>query len=172
MNDGKVFEHDLSSSIPADIFKHRINDPAQSFGSTSGLRFSPHNGYDFEIFQKPNLFCLELKSTKNTSMSIEREGDDKKSSPMIKLSQIKALEEASKYDGIIAGFVLNWRNTNQTYFLHIKDFLSFYRSTGKKSINQIDVLSMRHVLINQTLKRTHYSYDIEKFILDAVAIYS
>lgn len=164
MNEGKRFEADISGSISEHVFWQRINDNAASFSGASALRFSPKNGYDFEAYVYPNLFALELKSTKNTSISFERKGV--KSQAMIKWYQINALQLAGQHRGIVAGFIFNWRNKNKTHFVRIEDFIKFMDSTDKKSINQTDILSMPHILIEQKLKRTRYSYDMEKFFMD------
>lgn len=171
MNDGKRFENDWKASVPSDCKYHRIRDSAQSFGGSDQLRFSSKNPYDHEIYKYPNLFCIEQKSTKEKSVSFERIGEKSTSSPMIKSYQLSGLLESSKYKGTISGLLLNFRGYSQTYFIHISDFLSFIDLTPKKSINQIDISSIRHVVIEQTLKRTHYSYNVSKFISDCIEKY-
>jgi penicillin-binding protein-related factor A (putative recombinase) len=170
MNEGKQFERDIISSAGSDVYFKRINDPAQSFGDTPGLRFSPKNGYDFMAYQYPHFFALELKSTKSTSIDFQRKGDKRQA--MIKWSQIEALLEAGSHKGIISGLILNWRDNPKTMFVHVNDFFSFMNSTTKKSINRSDINSMPHVLLEQKLLKVHFRYNIQKFISDCVAQFS
>lgn len=166
MNAGKAFEADWKNSTPNNCFYKRIADAAQSFGADSSLRFSNKNPYDVEIYKFPYLYALELKSTTCKSLSFERIGE-KSSSPMIKGHQLKGLLDASHHTGVIAGLIINFRSSNETFFIHISEFLRFAESTTKKSINQTDILLMAHIKIEQTLKRTRYCYDIAKFLTDA-----
>lgn len=98
---------------------------------------------------------MELKSTKSKSIPFSTT-DNKKS---IKKCQIVGLTRASKYKGVIAGFVLNFRELEKTYFLNIVDFNRFTSSTEKKSINEKDVIEYGGVLIPQRLKKVKYVYD-------------
>ena len=86
----------------------------------------------------------------------------------IKRNQIEALQKASKHKGVIAGFVLNFRSEDKTYFLEINKFLDLVNSIDKKSINQMDVSSCG-LLIRQKKLKVHYRYDIKRFIEEVVA---
>lgn len=103
------------------------------------------------------MFMIEFKSTKGTSFSF--------SEKIIKPNQIKELTKASTYKGLIAGFVFNFRKYNLTYFVSIQNFNKFKETSGKQSINQKDCENIG-VLIEQTLKKVRYKYNIEKFIND------
>jgi penicillin-binding protein-related factor A (putative recombinase) len=121
------------------------------------------------MYYCPTLFTLELKSADGTSMTFYRDDfvqDGKKPTFMIKKNQINGLLESSKFKGIISGFILNFRKTNNTYFWDISDFVQCTIDLTKKSINETDVISHNGYLIEQTLKRTNYKYNIEKFITD------
>ena len=64
---------------------------------------------------------------------------------MIKLHQIEALTNASEFAGVKAGFLFCFYNdkTDQeaTYYMSIQNFNKFLKSTEKKSINIIDVVT-------------------------------
>lgn len=92
------------------------------------------------------------------------EGKDKKPSFNVKKNQIEGLLEASRYEGIVAGIVINFRNTNRTYFIEINSFLQMINSIDKKSFNEKDIAQGSGHLIEQTLKRVHYTYNVEKFL--------
>lgn len=84
---------------------------------------------------------------------------------MIKRHQVEGLAEASKYEGIVAGLVINFRETtNHTYFWNIKHFLKFAQNTSKKSFNESDVINNSGICIPQTLKRISYDYEIENLV--------
>lgn len=85
---------------------------------------------------------------------------------MIKKNQIEGLVESSKCKGIISGFIINFRKTNHTYFLHINNFLQMIRVLDRKSFNEKDVVANEGYLFEQKLKRVNYTYNIEKFIQD------
>jgi penicillin-binding protein-related factor A (putative recombinase) len=76
------------------------------------------------------------------------------------------LEQASKYEGVIAGLILNFRNVNHTYFWRIKDYLNCTNSLEKKSFNETDVINNNGHLIKQTIKKIKYNYDVENFVLE------
>lgn len=172
VNPGKDFEQQWKDSVPDDILIQRMPDPAQSF-QKNAMRFSPHNPYDFFMFYSPNLFCLELKSTKSPSFTFCRKDfSERKSDFNIKKHQIEGLEAASAYEHVIAGFVLNFRKVNHTYFIPIQRFKELIENTPKKSINEADVVENGAYLISQTLKKTKFKFDVKKFVEDMSTIQS
>ncbi|MGE5438043.1 MAG: Holliday junction resolvase RecU [Syntrophothermus sp.] len=158
MNDGKKFENAFRDSVPEGIFYYRIKDSTNTWNNTSGIRFTPKNEFDCFLFKSPTLLLLELKSTKSTSFSF------KGSSPMIKQHQIDYLNKCNISKNIVPGFILNFRNPESTYFLHIKDLIRFINDTTKSSINEDDIVNYGGIMISAALKRTRYKYNVEKFI--------
>ncbi len=146
----------------------RIKDSPSSFSSQSSgaVRFTANNPFDNFIFHNGSFFPLELKSTKNTSLSIQREKSEK--GKMIKLHQINGLLEASSYAGVYAGFIVDFRSTGCTYFINIKDFKNFLDDTEKKSINESDIVSNNGILLEKKLLKVNYCYDIAKLLKDIV----
>jgi recombination protein U len=163
-NEGKKFEEDFKKSIDEDkIYFYRLRDSGSAFGNgNDSCRFSTSNEYDCFIYLQPNFFPFELKSTQGTSMSIQKDKTEK--SKMIKLHQIEGLTRASKYEGIYAGFILNFRDIEHTYWLDIKDFNRFNETTDKKSINEKDIVESGGILIPQEKKKVRYRYFINKMI--------
>lgn len=172
---GKIFEENfLESTQKQNIFIHRLKDTDLSFNGNAVSSFTPKNKCDFFLFgmvenNKGNLFCIECKSTKYTSMSIAfNEDEDNK---MIKLHQIKSLLKLSEYDGVYSGFLLNFRdddnNLDNTYYISIQNFLKFLKETSKKSINKTDC-ELRGIKVESTLKRKYYNYNVERMIADIV----
>ena len=100
------------------------------------------------------LFLIECKSTKSTSIPLT----------MIRDSQIKGLQEASKHD-LVTGILVNFRNeNNDTFFIEIDDFVTMMNSINKKSFNIKDLESIGATRVESTKKRTRYTYNIEKLV--------
>ena len=90
-------------------------------------------------------------------------------SKMIKYHQLESLGDMSKYDGIIAGLLLNFRGENddnqRTYFINIRDFNKMINQINKVSFNEIDLIMHGNaVKISGTKKRTRYTWDIDGFL--------
>lgn len=156
MNPGKVFEKQFIKSLPDDFYKLRLHDSASSFGSNDALRFSMKSPFDFVLWHKPYMYCVELKSTKGKSFSFERSKDEHGE---IHYHQIQALLEADKY-GATAGLVLDFRES-ETYWLDIKALHHFMNTSTKKSINEKDIMDNFGVIISKKKLRVNYKYDLE-----------
>ena len=130
--DGKRFELDIKKSIPRETYFQRIYD--QTYDHTSTItRFTKKNPFDCLIFSKGTLYLLELKSTKQNSISVQTQ---KGVSKMISMNQIEALSKASSYCGVNAGFLFNFRfDVNYCFYLSISKFNAILEATKKKSIN-------------------------------------
>lgn len=166
INVGKVFEKNVQNSVPKYALMYRLPDSAQSFGGASKLRFSRKNPFDFMMWDSKRhiLYALELKTVAGKSISFERSKDD---SGEIHCHQIVGLREWSKYDGIIAGFIIEFRQIEKTIFLAINDFDTLIGLIDKKSFNvsDIDNLNIPYFVIAQEKVRTNYKYDIESFLM-------
>lgn len=165
-NTGKVFEDEFKKSVDklADCYYYRLRDPASSFNQTesSGLRFSITNDYDCFIYRYPYFYPLELKSSKTTSFSFQRDKKDKGKN--IKLSQINGLLKASNVHGVYAGILFNFSEKAKTYWMDIKDFEKFHISTDKGSINENDIINHGGFLVEQHIKKVAYDYEIKKML--------
>ena len=82
----------------------------------------------------------------------------------IKYHQIIALSNANEFDGIISGFIFDFRNDG-TYWMHIKDFLNFLENSSKKSINIEDVKTYNGFEIQRKKMITNYKYDIRDMLV-------
>lgn len=171
-NVGKKFEDNWKASVPEDVYYLRLHDSANSFNQNSStLRFSMKSPYDCQLFdgKTRTLYCLELKSASGKSMSFERTKGDNKTAN-IKYHQIESLTKASKYEGMVVGFIFNFRfedkDTEMTYFQSITDFNKMIGDISKKSFNIIDLLKYNPVKIEQTKKKVNYTYNVEKFLED------
>ena len=170
-NTGKNFESIIKSKAPSNLKVTRIPDPPQSFTQRSDTRFSKKNPYDFEAFDSIHRinYCFELKSVaqKYLSYHTSQEDEKEKKSAHIQWHQIEGLSKASEYDNVIAGFLLNFRLDNDEqllYFLNIKDFNKFRKSTNKHSLNIMDITLNGGIKINGEKLRVNYRWDLDKFL--------
>ena len=155
-SEGKIFETQFKQSADkCGIFFLRLKDSASSWNQGQNTKFTRPNPCDAIMYKTPVLFLLEMKSTKGTSFSF--------SEKIIKKNQIEHLNKASEYENIISGFVFNFRNTDSTYFVNVKDFINFKNNSGKQSINQKDCETIG-IKINQTIKKTNWHYHIDEFV--------
>ena len=160
MNAGKEFEKDFRQSIPKNCYYRRFNDNALGFNiQASNQRFTTKSPYDSIIYHYPYFYALELKSTQGKSISFGG------NSPMIKEHQIKELVKASHFEGVISGFVFNFRGCeNRTIFVPVHRFLEIARNNGKKSVNVNEFNNDNSIEIPNKLLKVHYKYDINTFM--------
>ena len=167
-NQGKKFETQFVKAVPADYVKYvRVNDSTGMFGKNANLRFSNKNGFDFFLWQSKQLrlYCLELKTKKGKSISFERTKEEQGKKD-IHYHQIKALTEWDKYDGTVCGFVIEFREIETTFFIHIKHFNELISVIPKKSFNWKDLQenNIPYFVIPQHKLKTNYKYDLELFL--------
>lgn len=183
-NNGKMFEKDIEHSFDDSIYVLRIQDSGSSFSGGSGSRFTPESPYDYIVYNQHNkeCLCLELKSTKNTSITIPKKSDllkyqfystkndkneIKKYKNILKKQSIKYHQIISLYKAYNKGcnsyFLFNFSKYEKTYAMHIVDFLYFFIKTDKSSININDIIKYNGIEISFTKKRknsTHCKYDL------------
>lgn len=117
------------------------------------------------MFDGFHFFCLELKTVAGKSISFERTKKDKGE---IHYHQIEYLKNCSQYQNIIPGLIIDFRGTDNTWFLHINQWDDLINSITKKSFNETDLISYSHpILISKKKLRVNYRYDVEKFIYDS-----
>ncbi|WP_249312028.1 hypothetical protein [Congzhengia minquanensis] len=161
---GKIFENNFKASIPDNIWYYRPPDSAQGFdiGASSKLRFSQHSPCDCMLFNGTHLFCLELKTVFGTSISFEREKDDK---GVIHKYQFDSLSKFAKYKNVISGFLLDFRKSDHTYFTKIDDVLNMIKCIDKKSFNEGDLLKHSSpTLIEKKKLKVNYKYNVALMI--------
>lgn len=135
----------------------------------------PKNKYDFLFYYKDFLFPIEAKSTSAKSISF--------SESIIKANQIKSLTEDSKFEGVIPGFIFNFRSVNETYFVYIHDFNKYKHiaenqlpNSYKAKVNRasIPVAICREIgyRIPAKLLRTRYRYDLDSLFNELIEHYS
>lgn len=171
-NVGKIFETQWKNSAPTYALIYRLPDAATSFGSNTNIRFSRKNPFDYLMFDSRNrlLYALELKSVSGKSISFERSKEDH---GVIHYWQIEGLAEWNQFDGVIGGFVIEFRDVEQTIFIDIESFKELTQIIPKKSftLHDLDTYGITFYPIIQTKRRTRFSYDIDLFLQQQAVIY-
>lgn len=129
-----------------------------------GQYFRVRNLCDFILYKYPTLYLIELKSSKGKSIPFSNIAEHQK----------EGLAEAGKIKGIKAGFIINMRDIEETYFIeagvlkeYVDNNIELFEVTegksGRKSI-PIEWLKENGTLIPQEIKITRYTYDITPLI--------
>lgn len=163
-NVGKIFEQNWKKSIPENVWYYRPPDSAQSFGTNSNLRFSAKSPCDCFMYNGEVFYTLELKSVGTTSISFERDKEDK---GVIHKHQIDKLLEFSKYKNIISGLLLDFRLSDKTYFCMIEEFKNMIDNLDKKSFNEKDLSEWCNpIVIEKKKMKVNYKYMVDTFLND------
>lgn len=129
------------------------------------MRFSAKNPFDFLLWDSKRhiLYALEAKTVAGKSISFERSKDD---SGVIHIHQINGLNSWNKYDGIICGFLIEFRELETTIFLEIDSMNRVMTLLPKKSftIKDLEENNIPFFVIPQRKKRTRYTYDLDNFL--------
>lgn len=154
---GKVFEAEIKASIPLGFFVERYKDTTAKFRGVA-------NPADFRLYKYPLTFLWELKSHKGKSIPLTK----------IRESQLTGMRKAHKQKGIYCGFLLNFRDLEETYYIPFYDLLAaYYIETDEGEIERkpnvrksipVDWCRENGVQIVQHKKRVRYSYDLREWL--------
>lgn len=175
INHGSRFQEDVQKSAnKQDVWFMRIKDVNIPFTLRGTVHVSK-NDYDCLAYYQECLFPMELKSTQAKSVSFDES--------IIKQHQIEALQKAHTYEGVIAGFLFNFRNyNNATYFVPIEEFIKLkniseneldhnYKSKVNKSSIPLDICKEIGYELFGVKKRTRFQYYIKDLLSTLSSIY-
>lgn len=158
MNRGKDFEQKFREQLQADFDVTRIAD------NTAGY-MGGRNICDFMAYRFPNLFYLELKTTKGNTLPFSNITDN----------QYSGLIEKESIMGVGAGYIVWFLEHDKTFFVSGKCLKSL-KEYGKKSLNIKEAIKLseefktgqyfRLFEIEGTKKRVFFDYDMKKFLSD------
>ena len=143
MNAGKSFEQDFKNSVPETTLFLRLPDGG-GWSNAENTRFTPSNLCDCILFTHGILYLLELKSHLGKSI------------PMSAMKQLPKLAEIQK-QAVRPCLVLNYRDYHITYLISAQRAIECLQT--RKSI-PISWCEEYGKVIPQTLKRTHYKYNL------------
>ena len=152
MNNGKRFEENFRKSVPKDVFYYRFKDGTASWDGAK-TRFQHYNVCDCMIFSQGRLYLLELKSTQGKSLPLSR----------IRQNQLRELTETLVFENIVAGLIINFSDTEDTFFLHIEKLVNFIKRDERKSIPLV-YLEEHGIRIENKRLKINYKYKVEKFL--------
>ena len=158
-NEGKKFEDDFKQSCEKveNFFIMRLVDGTASWSSekSDNVRFQAKNICDFVLSYQGKLVLLELKSILKSSLPFGN----------IKNSQTEGLTKAFNKNAthMFIGFLVNFRDHEETYFMSIEQFNQYVTEVDRKSI-PIDFFRNNCILVEQKKKKVRYNYNIEKFM--------
>ena len=108
-----------------------------------------------------------VEDRSGNSISFEREKNDK---GVIHYYQIDSLKNFSQYKNVISGLIIDFRKTENTYFVNIKDWDKLIGDINKKSFNESDLVKLENLIhINKKKLKVNYRYDIDNFIKNAIS---
>lgn len=166
-NPGKKFEEDFVKSIPDRCDVTRLKD-AGGWAKSEELRFTIKNPCDFVVFsghrlehEFTDMYKFELKSLNGKSLPYAniKPKTEKLTARETSLIFISKLVE-SEAKGVRAGLVVNFRDTNETFWVTALDVERFVDNADRASI-PIDWFREHGHLIKQELIRVRYRYDLE-----------
>lgn len=154
---GKLFEQDIRASIPPDFFIERYKDDTAGFKGVA-------NPADFRLYKYPFTFLWELKTHKGKSIPLAK----------IRNSQLKEMRKASPHYGVYCGFILNYRELEETYYVTFAELVAEYyilnnegdykaKPSGRKSI-PVEWCRENGVRIAQYKKIVRYTYDLHSVL--------
>ena len=153
VNSGKKFENNFKASVPSNVFYYRFRDGSGAWGGNDKVRFQASNICDCLLFDGYTLYLLELKSTKGKSLPFSN----------IKQHQIDDLTTASSYLNVKCGFMIEFADLDECYFIDISQFNEFLKGTDRKSI-PVDYLQNNAIKIGVVKKKVNRRFDIESFL--------
>lgn len=150
---GKRFEENFKKSIPKNIFYYRLKDNSNIWSKGTKTRFTPNNICDCFLFDGDYLYLLELKSTKGKSLPFHN----------IKKHQIDDLMWASNYANVVSGFLIDFSELDECYFIEISCFYEFYTTTKRKSLG-IDFCRNNGIKIGVNRLKINKKYNVKEMI--------
>ena len=145
-NLGKVFEAEFKDSLPDGWYVERYKDDTAGF-------YGVTNPADYRIYKFPHLILVELKTHRGKSLPLDK----------IRDNQIKGLLKAVQYKGVYGGFIINFRDLEETYYVPVDLVEHFRRTSDRKSI-LVEWCRDNGERIGQELKRVRYRYNLKDWL--------
>ena len=150
-NEGKKFEEDFKKSVPETVYFYRLRDGTASWDGGENTRFQASNICDCLLYDG-NFYMFELKSHKGKSIPFSAFRD----------VQVTELATACEY-GVKAGFVINMRDAEQTYYLTAMAVKEYTLTADRASI-PLDYMKENGILLKAEKKRVRWRYDVSELL--------
>lgn len=112
------------------------------------------NPCDYIIYKHPFVYLWELKSHKGKSIPFSAIREQQ----LCKLTVIKQ-------KGVSCGFIFNFRDLNETYWVEAKKIKGIMEEGERKSIS-VEWCRTEGIKIEQRLKRTRYWYNVTELLAE------
>lgn len=152
MNEGKRFQEDFKNSVTDDVYHYRLRDGTASWDGGENTRFQSPNACDSLLWLDSMLYMIELKSHKGKSIPYSA----------IRDNQVEELTKAQAH-GITAGFLVNMRDVDETYFIPADAVCSHIAIGDRKSI-PLEYMRMYGYKVKASKKITRWRYDIKDML--------
>ena len=160
MNAGKRMEQNWRKSclrVPKLYYK-RMNDGTATFyggQAQNGVRFQKENPYDCFMYLEPNLYLIELKTHKGSSLPINA----------IRGIQLDHLSSVMGVPGIVAGFVVHFQDKEECWFADGWRVKQYVINAERKSI-PIEWFRQHGTSVALIKKVTNTEYDVKTLLLE------
>jgi len=145
---GQKFEKDFKQSVGSDMFVLRLKTRMTSYKGDNEIA-------DFLVFSHPNLYVLELKSTKEKRLPFD----------MIRANQIIGIRKSVVHLGVYGGILVQFREPTYSHYYVPIEVLVEYMEEGKKSIPIADMQSNPRIIeVPFTQKRVSCKLDVQALL--------
>ena len=152
-NKGKQFESHVQEA-----FERVTNCVVWRLKDQIGRYKNVTNPCDFFFYYAPVFYAIECKSTKGASLAF---------SDIREKEQIDDLHEIAQKFGVVAGFLIWFRDKDITVFVKHDVVYNAYKRRDRQSIALKDILALsdkEHFVIEGVKKRVYYDYDVSAFL--------
>lgn len=147
-NKGKGFEAHVQAS-----FERVPNCVVWRLKDQIGRYKNVTNPCDFFFYYKPTFYAIECKSTKGASLAF---------SDIREAEQIDDLHTIAQQDGVVAGFLIWFRDKDVTVFVRHDIVYQAYKNRERQSIALKDILALSpsdYCILEGVKQRVYYDYD-------------
>ncbi len=168
-NLGKIFEEDIMSSVPENLFKYKLRDSASGWSGGNKARFTTNNICDLIVHDGIWLHLLECKSHKGNSIPTTPKINTKGKIThygVIKINQLEGLMEEYPKKNVSTGFLFNLSDKCKTYFVEAPEVCEALVEEHKKSLN-LEWIEQHGMLIPQIRKgrsQIHWKYKLSSLL--------
>ena len=158
INRGKDFEDVIKCSLLRvnEVVGGKVVDVQRLYDTTNGFA-GVKQPSDFVVFLYPHQYYLECKSTHDSTLNRN------------KITQLDALREKSKVEGVVAGIFVWFEDYDITAFIPVETLCNHFYNRDKKSVAVKDIISEDlkqsgwYYVLKGKKKRIFWDYDMLDF---------
>lgn len=151
---GQKFETYLKNSIPNNIMCLRLKDGPKGFTFNA-------NPSDYVLFNGKLLLFCECKTIQTKSFPLN----------LISQGQFFAMVQECVIKNVLGGWLINFRELNETYFLPLQTYLTYRIDSNKKSVSPKDLSEIGILVPLRIVGKRAQRLDIEYLFSKLEAYY-